>query len=206
VAGTLGGTTYGVAKLVSLKSVKVIGADGKGTVEAIVSGIGWVTNSRNKTRKAVANFSITVSPASIATDNAATGLIADGVTFVVAGGNYNLDACNYSPGRVAASITVGATDKTDTRGGYSNWGGCLTVFAPGTDILSAWIGNSTATHTISGTSMAAPHVAGIVALHLADFGGTPANNKLWITTGATAALVTNPGVGSPNLLAFSPSS
>jgi len=205
VSGTIGGTRYGIAKSVALFAVKVLGANGSGTTAGVVAGVNYVTNSRNKSRRAVANMSLG-GGASTSLDNAVAAAITDGVAFAVAAGNDNSNACNYSPARTATAVTVGATTNTDARASYSNFGTCVTVFAPGSSITSAWIGSTTATNTISGTSMATPHVVGVLALHSnADSGATPAQHKSWITTTASTGKVTSPGTGSPNLLLFSPS-
>ncbi len=165
VAGSIGATTYGVAKQVRLHSVKVFGCSGETTSTAIIQGIDWV--AANAVRPAVANMSLG-GGASAALDQATNRLIQRGVATVVAAGNDNTNACNISPARVSAAITVGSSTRTDSRSSFSNWGSCVNIFAPGSDILSTWIGGSSATRTISGTSMASPHVAGVAALYLQD--------------------------------------
>ena len=163
VAGTAAGATYGVAKEASVVAVRVFGCSGPGDWSVILAGIDWVT--ANAQRPAVANLSFgrpTYAPADAAVQN----LIASGVQAVVAAHNANTDACSYSPGRVPDAITIGATVSTDFRWPYSNWGPCVDFFAPGYAITSAWWTSDTATNTINGTSMAAPHVAGAAALYL----------------------------------------
>ena len=161
VAGTIGGTTYGVAKDVALVSVRVLDCGGSGTTSGVIAGLDWV--ALNKVANSVANMSLG-GGASTALDTAVSNLINAGVTVVVAAGNSKKDACRTSPARVPAAITVAASDQTDTFASFSNWGPCVDIIAPGVAITSAWINSST--RTISGTSMAAPHVAGAVARNL----------------------------------------
>lgn len=216
VAGTIGGKVYGVAKKVTLVAVKVLNCAGSGTNANVVSGIQWTATdhkSRGTSARSVANLSLG-GAASTTTDNAVTAAITAGVNFAVAAGNDNANACNYSPARVPGAITVGATASNDARSTFSNYGTCVDVFAPGTSITSAWIGSNTAVSTISGTSMASPHVAGVVAVHLghllADTPTAPipsvATIHNWVPATGTANKVTNPGTGSPNVLLYSPSS
>jgi len=206
VSGTIGGEKYGIAKNANLFGVKVLGQNGSGSTTGVISGINWVTNSRNKSRRSVANMSLG-GGASATLDSAVTASIADGVVYAIAAGNDNSNACNYSPARVATAVTVGATTNTDARATYSNFGTCVTVFAPGSSITSAWIGSTSATNTISGTSMATPHVAGTLAIHRSvDTAATPAALKSWVVATATASKVTNPGTGSPSGLLYSPAS
>ena len=161
VAGTIGGTTYGVAKDVALVSVRVLDCGGSGTTSGVIAGLDWVAS--NKVANSVANMSLG-GGASTALDTAVSNLINAGVTVVVAAGNSKKDACRTSPARVPAAITVAASDQTDTFASFSNWGPCVDIIAPGVAITSAWINSST--NTISGTSMAAPHVAGAIARNL----------------------------------------
>ncbi len=201
VAGTVGGTTYGVAKQVRLHAVRVLSCSGSGSTSGVIAGIDWVR--ANATLPAVANMSLG-GGASTALDNAVASAVNSGITFVVAAGNSSANACNYSPARAAAAITVGATTSSDTRASYSNYGTCLDLFAPGSGITSAWKNNDNSTNTISGTSMASPHVAGVAALVLQAFPTyAPGQVTTAITARASSGKVGNPGTGSPNLLLFS---
>jgi subtilisin family serine protease len=170
VSGTVGGTTYGVAKAVTLKAVRVLDCNGSGATSDVIAGVDWVTGDHLPGRPAVANMSLG-GGANAALDAAVANSIADGVSYALAAGNGNVlgngvDACNSSPGRVATAMTIGATDANDARAGFSNFGSCVDWFAPGVNITSDWMGSNTATNTISGTSMAAPHSAGVAALYL----------------------------------------
>jgi PKD repeat protein len=200
VAGTVGGTTWGVAKNTSLIAVRVLDCRGSGTTSGVIAGVDWV--AANHVKPAVANMSLG-GGASSTLDNAVNNASAAGVTFVVAAGNSNANACNYSPARAASAITVGATTSTDARASYSNFGNCLDIFAPGSSITSAWYTSNTATNTISGTSMAAPHVAGAAALYLqGNPGASPSAVTSALTGNATTGKVTSAGTGSPNLLLY----
>ncbi|MER7996554.1 S8 family peptidase [Micromonospora chalcea] len=200
VAGTVGGTTYGVAKGVRLVAVKVLNCSGSGTTAGVISGVNWVTS--NAVKPAVANMSLG-GGASTTLDNAVANSINSGITYALAAGNSSANACNSSPARVAAAITVGATTSTDARASYSNYGSCVDIFAPGSSITSAWRTSDTATNSISGTSMASPHVAGAAALVLsANTSYTPAQVASYLTSNATTGKVTSPGSGSPNRLLF----
>ncbi|MCB1555091.1 MAG: S8 family serine peptidase [Xanthomonadales bacterium] len=200
VAGTVGGTTYGIAKGVTIHPVRVLGCDGSGTNSGVIAGMDWV--AANHTKPAVANMSLG-GGASTATDNAVANMTSAGVTVVVAAGNDNANACNYSPARAASAITVGSTTSTDARSSFSNYGSCLDIFAPGSSITSSWYTSSSATNTISGTSMASPHVAGAAALYLASNpNATPAQVTAALTSNATPSKVTSAGSGSPNLLLY----
>lgn len=206
-AGTIGGTVYGVAKNVALKAVKVLSASGSGTTAGVIAGVNYVTNNRNTSRPSVGSMSLG-GGASATLDQAVAASIAGGTVYAIAAGNDNSNACNYSPARVATAVTVGATTNiNDTRATYSNFGTCVSIFAPGSSITSDWIGASnTATNTISGTSMATPHVAGTLALHLSvDTILNPAASKAWVVATGTPSAVNNPGTGSPNVFLYSPS-
>ena len=200
VAGTVGGSTYGVAKGVSLIAVRVLNCSGSGTNSQVIAGINWVT--ANHIKPAVVNMSLGGS-ASSALDAAVQNSISKGVTYAIAAGNSNANACNYSPARVGAALTVGATTSTDARASYSNWGTCLDLFAPGSSITSAWYTSNTATNTISGTSMATPHVAGVAALYLqSNPSATPATVANALIGNTTPNVVGSRGTGSPNRLLF----
>ena len=201
VAGTTGGTTYGVAKQVTLHAVRVLNCQGSGTNAGVIAGVDWVT--ANSPSPAVANMSLG-GGASSALDSAVNNSINSGVSYAIAAGNSNANACNSSPARVAAANTVGATTTTDARSSFSNFGTCLDIFAPGSSITSAWNTSNTATNTISGTSMASPHVAGAIALYLqTNTGASPATVTQALVTNSTPNKVTNPGTGSPNRLLYS---
>jgi subtilisin family serine protease len=201
VAGTVGGTTWGVAKGVTIHPVRILNCGGFGSDAGIIGGIDWV--AANHVKPAVANMSL--QNLSAASDVAVNALINAGVVTVVAAGNANTNACNGSPARVTNAITVGATERTDARSGFSNFGACLDLFAPGSDIVSAGIANTTASAIMSGTSMAAPHVAGAAALHLANNpSATPAQVATALINNATPNRVTSPGANSPNRLLFVP--
>lgn len=200
VAGTVGGSTYGVAKGVTLYAVRVLDCSGSGSTSGVIAGVDWVT--RNHVKPAVANMSLG-GGASTSLDNAVNNSISAGVTYAIAAGNDNRNACNYSPARVSAAITVGATTSSDARASYSNYGRCLDLFAPGSSITSDWYTSDTATNTISGTSMATPHVAGVAALYLqGNPGASPATVQSALVNNATAGVLSSIGRNSPNLLLF----
>src|SRR5262245_6216095 len=203
VAGTVGGSTYGVAKGVTLVAVRVLGCNGSGSTSGVIAGVDWVTGNHAAGQPAVANMSLG-GGASTALDNAVNNSIADGVSYAVAAGNSNVSACGSSPARAPAAITVGSTTSSDARSSFSNYGSCLDLFAPGSSITSAWYTSDTATNTISGTSMATPHVAGVAALYLQGSpSAAPASVRNAIVDNATNGVVGNPGSGSPNKLLYS---
>ncbi|HET8641995.1 MAG TPA: S8 family serine peptidase, partial [Pseudonocardiaceae bacterium] len=200
VAGTTGGTAYGVAKGVQLVAVRVLNCSGSGTIAQVVAGVDWVT--ANAVKPAVANMSLG-GGVQTALDSAVANSIASGVTYAIAAGNSNADACNFSPARVGTAITLGATDINDNRASFSNWGTCLDLFAPGVSIPSAWWTSDTATASLSGTSMASPHAAGAAALVAsANPTWSPQQVRDQIVADATTGVVGNPGAGSPNRLLF----
>lgn len=202
VAGTVAGSTYGVAKSSTIIPVRVLDCGGSGTISGVIAGLDWVAGQHVAGTLAVANMSLG-GGASSSLDSAVNNLISRGVTVVVAAGNSGADACNYSPARVPNAITVGATTSSDSRASYSNFGSCVDVFAPGSSITSAWYTSNTATAVLSGTSMASPHVAGIAAVALAVNGAqSPSQVVGLITSSATSGVVASPGTGSPNLLAY----
>ena len=203
VAGTVGGSTYGVAKNVTLVAVRVLDSSGNGTDSGVIAGVDFVTSNHQAGQPAVANMSLGGGISS-ALDTAVNNSINDGVTYAVAAGNETQNACNVSPARVANAITVGSTTTSDARSSFSNFGTCLDIFAPGSSITSAWRTSDTATNTISGTSMATPHVAGVAALFLeTNPTASPATVAAAIINSSTPNKVTNAGTGSPNRLLFS---
>lgn len=188
VAGTIGGSTYGVAKEATLIPVRVLDCNGSGSTSGVIAGVEWAIDDHT-TAPAVANLSLG-GGASAALDTAIRNLSADGVAVAVAAGNETTDACGGSPARVAEAITVAASDRNDAMASFSNGGTCVDLFAPGVGITSAWHTGPSATSTISGTSMAAPHVAGAAARHLqADPGATPAQVEAALNSAATAGKV-----------------
>lgn len=201
VAGTIGGSTYGVAKNVNVVGVRVLGCTGSGSNSGVIAGINWVKN--NAQGPSVANMSLG-GGASQATDDAVNSAVAAGITFVVAAGNDNSNACNYSPARAADAITVGSTTSSDSRSSFSNFGTCLDIYAPGSSITSAWYNSNSATNTISGTSMAAPHVAGVAALYLDETpSSSPTQIESFLSSRASSGKVTDAKSGSPNKLLYS---
>ena len=202
VSGTVGGSTYGVAKGVTLVAVRVLDCNGSGSTSGVIAGIDWVRGNHASGQPAVANMSLG-GGASTALDNAVVNCINDGVTFAIAAGNSNANACNSSPARVAAAITVGSTTSSDARSSFSNYGSCLDIFAPGSSITSSWSTSDTATNTISGTSMATPHVAGVAALYLqSNPGASPATVRNALVNNSSLNKISNAGSGSPNRLLF----
>lgn len=199
VAGTVGGSTYGVAKNVNLVPIRILGCDGSGASSNVIAGLDWIL--KNGKKPAVVNMSLG-GDASTSLDSAVENLFNNGYVMVVAAGNSNTDACSPSPARVSKALTVAATDSTDTRASYSNYGSCVDIFAPGSQINSSWIGSNTATKVLNGTSMATPHVAGVVAEMLQS---TPTATPQTISTNllnqASSNVVKNPS-GSPNRLLY----
>ena len=201
VAGIAAGTTYGFAKLATIVPVRVLRCDGKTSLASVLRGINWLLANHTSGR-AVATLSIAGDAGYPTLDNAITALVADGVAVAVAAGNGNgADACNTSPARSPAALTVGATTDDDTKSSFSDIGPCLELFAPGSDIVSAWTGSPTANSTQSGTSMAAPHVAGALAVLWTDHPTLSAAQaqELLLAT-AVPDQLTGIGEGSPNLL------
>jgi subtilisin family serine protease len=201
VAGTIGGSTYGVAKGVKLVAVRVLDCSGSGSNSGVIAGIDWVT--KNHSGPSVANMSLG-GGASSALDTAVNNSIASGVAYAVAAGNDNANACSYSPARVSAAITVGATTSSDARSSFSNYGSCVDLFAPGSSITSSINTSDTATAVYNGTSMATPHVAGVIATYLQGVpGALPADVRTALMGAATTGKVTGAGTGSPNVLLHS---
>lgn len=199
VAGTVGGTTYGVAKSVRLVPVRILGCDGSGASSNVIAGLDWIL--KNGSKPAVVNMSLG-GAASSSLDSAVENLYNNGYVMVVAAGNSNTDACTSSPARTSNAITVAATDNTDTRASYSNYGSCVDIFAPGSQINSSWIGSNTATKVLNGTSMATPHVVGVVAEMLQSTPtATPQTISANLLNQATSNVVKNPS-GSPNRLLY----
>jgi serine protease len=198
VAGTAAGTTWGVAKGATVHPVRVLGCNGSGSNSGVIAGIDWL--AANHVKPAVANLSLGGS-ASAALDQAVKAAVAAGVTFVVAAGNDNIDACSGSPHRVAEAITVGSTSSNDARSSFSNKGACVDIFAPGSAIKSAWYQSNNDTNTISGTSMASPHVAGAAALILGQQpSASPVVVFAQLVGEGAAGKLSGIGAGSPNLL------
>ena len=205
VAGTTGGATYGVAKGVGLVAVRVLDCNGSGTWSGVIAGIDWVTGNHAAGTPAVANMSLG-GGANSSVDTAVRNSIADGVSYAVAAGNGNTggraqDACKYSPARVSEAMTIGATDSTDKKASWSNYGNCVDWFAPGVSITSAWNTSDTATNTISGTSMATPHTAGAAALYLQEKpAATPPQVRDELYARTTKAIVTSSKTANNHLL------
>ncbi len=205
VAGTLGSSTYGVAKGVSLVAVRVLNCSGFGSTSNVVAGIDYVAQQKqsNPATPMVANMSLG-GGANPALDDAVRNAVAAGVTFAVAAGNSNTDACTFSPARVAEALTAGASTSDDARASYSNHGTCVDLFAPGSAITSTYYASDTATATFNGTSMASPHVAGVAALYLEQHPAA-ATTEVFdaVIAYATPGVLTGMRGGSPNLLLFS---
>ncbi|MBA2337451.1 MAG: S8 family peptidase [Acidimicrobiia bacterium] len=203
VAGTVGGTEYGIAKSIDLVPVRVLDCGGTGFTSGVVAGVDWVTD--NNSGAAVANMSLG-GPVDGALDSAVENSIDAGISYTVSAGNdYGADACNQSPARIAEAITVGSTNSTDAVSDFSNQGPCLDIFAPGSSITSAWSTSDSATATISGTSMAAPHVAGVAALYLEDFPSAPPQEvRDTLVDAATSGILSGVDSDTPNLLLHYP--
>ncbi len=200
VASTVGGSAYGVAKSAKLYAVRVLSCSGSGSTAGVIAGVDWVTNNHQK--PAVANMSLG-GGADQAMDDAVRRSVAAGVTYVIAAGNDNSNACGASPARTPEAITVGATTSTDSRASFSNFGECVDIFGPGHQITAAWHTSDADTKTISGTSMASPHVAGVAALYLErNPKASPNDVAKALADNATPDKVSSPGVCSPNKLAF----
>jgi subtilisin family serine protease len=201
VAGTVGGSIHGIAKEVKIHPVRVLGCNGSGANSGVIAGMDWVAD--NHVKPAVANMSLGDN-ATQSIDDAVQRMHNAGVTVVVAAGNQSGNACNYSPARAPAAITVGSTANNDSRSSFSNYGTCLDIYAPGSNIVSAGHTSTTGTATMSGTSMASPHVAGVAALYLANNpSATPTQVRNALVDNATSGKVTDAGSGSPNKLLYS---
>jgi subtilisin family serine protease len=200
VAGTIGGSTYGVAKSVRLYAVRVLSCSGSGTTSGVIAGVDWVRF--NHIKPAVANMSLG-GGASSSLDTAVNNSINAGVTYAVAAGNSNANAANFSPARVGAAITVGSSTSSDGRSSFSNFGSVVDIFAPGSSIRSAWYTSDTATNTISGTSMATPHVAGVAARYLqTNQSASPATVRNALVNAATTGRLSGIPTGTANRLLF----
>ncbi|WP_405659074.1 S8 family peptidase [Streptomyces sp. NBC_01166] len=196
VAGTVAGTTYGVAPAASLVPVRVLNCEGSGTWAGIIAGLDWI--AQNAEQPAVVNASLG-GPASSAVDDAFDALAAEGTLPVVAAGNENQDACDVSPARADGVLAVGASDDQDRQATFSNWGTCVWLYAPGVDIVSANLGGGST--TLSGTSMASPHVAGAAALYKEQHpDAAPQEVSDWLAAEATPDVLTGLGAGSPDRL------
>ena len=200
VAGTIGGSTYGLAKSVRLRGVRVLNCSGSGSYSGIIAGVDYVRN--NRVNPAVANLSLGGGYSS-ALNTAVTNLSNSGVFVAVAAGNSNANACNYSPASASVVTTVASSTKTDAKSSFSNYGSCVDIYAPGSSVLSAWIGSTSATNTISGTSMASPHVAGVAALYKATYGNAASSTiDSWLKNNATLSKITGNPSGTPNRLLY----
>ena len=200
VAGTIGGANYGIARGVRLRGLRVLNCSGSGSTSGIIAAVDWLRN--NRTNPAVANMSLGGGYSS-SLNTAVNNLHNSGVFVAVAAGNSNANACNASPASASSVYTTAASTSTDARASYSNYGSCVDGYAPGSSITSAWIGGTTATRSISGTSMASPHVAGVAALYKATFGNATSSTIVsWINSNATASVISGNVTGTPNRLLF----
>ena len=198
VAGTVGSATYGVAKGVALRAVRVLDCNGSGSTSGVIAGMNWVAS--HHVAKSVANMSLGGGYSS-STNSAANSLASSGVFLAVAAGNSNANACNYSPSSAANTTTVAASTSSDARASYSNYGSCVDLYGPGSSITSTWLNGGT--NTISGTSMATPHVTGVAALYKATYGDASYSTiRSWLTTNATANVITGNPTGTPNKLLY----
>lgn len=198
VAGTVGASTYGVAKAVMLRGVRVLDCNGSGSNSGVIAGINWVAN--NRIAPAVANLSLG-GGFSQATNDAINNLANRGVFVAVAAGNENQNACNVSPASAANATTVAASTSTDAKASYSNYGSCVELYAPGSGVTSTWLNGGT--NTISGTSMASPHVAGVGAMYKSRYGDASYSTiRSWIINNSTTNVITGNITGTPNRLLF----
>jgi serine protease len=198
VAGIIGGTEWGVAKRVKLVGVRALNDAGSGTFSGVVEGENWVAQ-RAVANKSVVNMSLGGGSTQAVID-ATKHLFDAGVLVVAAAGNNNGDACRYSPANTPTAVTVGATDIADKKASFSNYGTCVDTYAPGSHITSDWLRGGA--NTISGTSMAAPYVAGVAALYLAAHPSPPADVTKWLVDHATPGVVAGNLAGTPNRLIF----
>ena len=200
VAGTVGGSTYGVAKGVNLVAVRVLDCSGSGSYSQVIAGVDWVTGNHGAGQPAVANMSLG-GPTSSALDTAVANSINDGVSYAIAAGNSHRNACQFSPARVAAAMTIGATGSSDGKASFSNYGSCVDWFAPGVNITSAWNSSDTATASLSGTSMATPHTTGVAALYLQTHpSATPSAVRTALYNLTTKGIVKNAKTANNHLL------
>jgi subtilisin family serine protease len=198
VAGTVGGAVYGVAKRVYLRAVRVLDCGGSGTWAGVIAGMDWVRV--NAVRPAVANMSLG-GGYSASVNAAAANLANSGIFVAVAAGNNNGDACATSPASAPSVLTVAASDRTDRRAWFSNYGQCVEIYAPGVAITSDWVGGGT--NTINGTSMASPHAAGVAALYKGNFGDVASSTLMsWIIANSTVGVIIGNPPGTPNRLLF----
>lgn len=200
VAGTIGGSTYGVAKGVLLRGVRVLNCSGSGSWSGIIAGMDWVRV--NHIKPAVANMSLGGGFSS-SVNSAANNLSNAGVFVAVAAGNSNANSCNFSPASASNVTSVMSSTSSDAKSSFSNWGSCAHLYAPGSSITSAWHTSNTATNTISGTSMASPHVAGVAALYKATFGDASSSTiRTWLINNATTGVISGNPSGTPNRLLY----